>query len=333
MKAVVLEGNEKPLVFKDVENYKAEADEVIVKIKAAAFNHRDVWIQKGQYAGLKYPSILGSDGSGIVSEVGDNIDKSLIGKEVIINPSHDWGDNPKAQKNSFKILGLPDDGTFAEYVKVKSQYIYKKPENLSFIEASALPLAGLTAYRALFGRARLEKGEKVLITGIGGGVALFALQFALACDAEVYVTSGSDEKIQRAISIGAKDGVNYKNEKWHKELIEKAGLFDVIVDSAVGDGFNKLVDVAAPGGRIVFYGGTKGAINNLSPQKIFWKQLSILGSTMGSTEEFESMINFVEKNNIKPVIDKVFKMEDAEEAIKRMANSEQFGKIILENQQ
>lgn len=326
MKALVLEAKNSPFVVKDVEKPVIGDDEVLVKIKSAAFNHRDLWIQKGMYAGLKYPCILGSDGSGIVESIGENVDSSLLNSEVIINCSTNWENNQSAQPKDFKILGLPDDGTFAEYIKVDNNKVLPKSKNLSFEEAAAIPLAGLTAYRSLFTRANLQKGEKVLISGIGGGVALFAFQYALAHGAEVYVTSGSDEKIEKAISMGAKAGVNYKKEDWSKEFNVS---FDVIVDSAAGDGFTKLIDLASPGGRIVFFGGTKGTINNINPQKIFWKQLSVLGSTMGSDEEFKQMVEFIESNNIKPVVDKVYNFEDAQEAIERMANADQFGKIVL----
>ncbi len=330
MKAIVLENKDQPLIIKEVDDYQIGADEVLIRIKSAAFNHRDLWIQKGQYAGLKYPIILGSDGSGIVSQIGDNVDKRLLNQDVIINPSHNWGDNIKAQSNSFKILGLPDDGTFAQYAKVNAKYVAHKPQNLDFNQAAAIPLAGLTAYRSLFTRAKLEKGEKVLVTGIGGGVALFALQFALASGADVYVTSSSEQKIEQAIKLGATGGINYTKDDWHKELLKISGNFDVIVDSAGGEGFNKLIDLASNGGRIVFFGATKGAVPNLVLQKIFWKQLSLLGSTMGSEDDFDNMVKFVEKHNIKPVIDQIFKMDQAEKAIKRMEEGSQFGKIILE---
>lgn len=329
MKALVLEGLNEPLQLKELSELTPAAGEAIVRVKAAALNHRDVWIQKGQYAGIKYPIILGSDGAGVVAEVGEGVDRSWIGKEVIINPGQNWGSNPNAHAKSFRILGLPDNGTFAQYVKVPAQYLVSKPVYLSFEEAAALPLAGLTAYRALFSRAQLQLGEKVLITGIGGGVALFVLQFALLKRADVYVTSGSDAKIERAIGLGASGGANYRESDWVENLQKKAGSFDVIIDSAAGEGFSKLIELASVGGRIAIYGGTQGKIKDIIPARIFWKQLSILGSTMGNEKEFGNMIKFVEENRLKPVIYKIFNWQDAEEAMRRMDNSEQFGKIVL----
>ena len=332
MKAVILKDKNEPLVWDETEKPAPSNGEVLVRIKAAAFNHRDLWIQKGQYAGLRYPIILGSDGSGIVIKLGDGVNDSWLNKEVIINPGMNWGNNPNFHDRHFKILGLPDNGTFAEYVKVPADYLYAKPDYLSFEEAAAIPLAGLTGYRALFSRGEVKQGDKVLITGIGGGVGLMVLKMALAIGADVYVTSGSDEKIERAVALGAKLGVNYKISSWYKLFQSAVEGFDVIIDSAAGDDFKHLVELANPGGKIVFYGGTQGPISTLNPQKIFWKHLSILGTTMGTQKEFAAMLSLFETHKIKPVIDEVFDMADAEKAIRKMDNAAQFGKIVLRNE-
>lgn len=325
MNAAVLDGINLPLQLKSVETPTLSDHHAIVRLHAAALNHRDLWIQKGQYAGLKFPIILGSDGVGIVVE---STDASWIGKEVIINPSLDWGDNEKAQQKSYRILGLPDNGTFAEFVKVPVGNLHEKPAHLSWTEAAALPLAGLTAYRALFSRANLQPKEKVLITGIGGGVALFGLQFALAIGADVWVTSGSDEKLSRAISLGAKGGTNYQRSDWESEL--KSIGFDVILDSAGGEGFLKLIELASPGGRIVFVGATKGAPSLFPMQRVFWKQLSILGSTMGSPRDFSQMIEFVNSKCLIPIVSDVLSLSSAEHAMRKMNEMGQFGKIVLQ---
>jgi zinc-binding alcohol dehydrogenase/oxidoreductase len=181
MKALVLHGKNQPIIQEDIADLVPGNEEAVVRMYAAALNHRDVWIQKGQYAGLKYPIVPGSDGCGVVAAIGNNSHAHWKGKEVIINPSLDWGPVPTHQDPlHFRILGLPDDGTFAQFVKVPVNNLTEKPAHLSFEESAALPLAGLTAYRGLFSRAGLQAGEKILITGIGGGVALFALQFAVA---------------------------------------------------------------------------------------------------------------------------------------------------------
>lgn len=334
MKAAILRNLHEPIHLEETAPPVAGKGEAIVKIMAAALNHRDVWIQKGRYPGISLPVTPGSDGAGIVVEVGDRADESWIGKQVLINPAHNWGEIPAHYGPEFKILGLEDPGTFAEYVKIPVVYLHEIPSHLSFNQAAAIPLAGLTAWRCLTTRAVLKPQEKVLITGIGGGVALFVLQFAVALGAEVWVTSGSDDKIQKACELGAKGGVNYKNTDWHRELLQtigapRLGYFDVIVDSAGGDNFKSLIDVAAPGARICIYGGTTGNITDLLPAKIFFKQLNLLGSTMGTPKEFEEMIRFVEKRNLVPVIDSIRPIEEIGAGMDRMDKGEQFGKIVF----
>ncbi len=331
MKAMLLESKGAPFVMRDVPMPVVNNDDVLIKLKASAFNHRDYYIQQGTYPRTTYPIIIGSDGAGVVADVGANISRSLLNTEVVINPSHNWGDNPKVQRKDFKVLGFPDSGTFAEYIAVPAKYVQPKPKHLTFEETAALALAGLTAYRILFTRGNLQPNENVLVTGIGGGVAVVAMQLALAAGAKVFVTSGSDEKIKKAIARGASGGANYKSATWAEDLHKFAGGFDLIVDGAVGSGFSKLLDIASPGGRIVVYGSTQGKIQNAEPARIFWKQLSILGSTMGTEAEFAAMLRFVEQRNIKPVIDQVFSLADAEKAIRRMEDGEQFGKIVLLN--
>jgi zinc-binding alcohol dehydrogenase/oxidoreductase len=329
MKAIVLESAENPIVIKEVAKPVLQAGDVLVQVKAAALNRRDYWITIGKYAGIKYPTILGSDGAGIITEIGEGVDSTLIGKEVIINPSHNYGDNPDFQGKDFKILGLPDDGTFAEYVKVRAEYLYNKPAHLSWEQAAAIPLAGLTAYRALFTKGKAKKGDKVLVVGAGSGTGTFVLQWAVAAGCEVYVTSGTAEKIERAKQLGAVAGVNYKDADWDTQLKQMAGGFDVLIDSALGEGFAKLPDICNPGARIVFFGGTAGDMPAINGRKIFWKQLQILGTTMGTEAEFGAMVDFINDHKIVPVIDEVFEMDNAEKAFAKMAHSTQFGKIVL----
>lgn len=303
--------------------------EAIVRVRAAALNHRDVWIQKGQYAGLKYPIVPGSDGAGVVSSAGPGA-ADWAGKEVIIDPALNWGASPRYQDPAaFRILGLPDDGTFAEYVKVPVRNLVEKPAHLSFEEAAALPLAGVTAFRALVTRGQVRSGEKVLITGIGGGVALFALQFAVAAGAEVLVTSGSAGKLDKAMAMGASGGVNYHEKDWSERLKSLAGAFEVIIDGTAGDGLNDLFDLAGPGGRVVLYGATRGNPSQVVARRIFWKQLNVLGSTMGSPEDFGTMVRVVERHGIRPVVDRVFPLEEGEAAFRWMDEGRQFGKIVL----
>ncbi len=319
MKAIVLKKENTPPVYEDFK-LDDKKDEAKVKLLASAINHRDLWIIKGMYAGIKYPIVLGSDGLGVFE-----------GQKVIINPGQNWGNNENVQSSKFKILGLPDHGTFAEFVYTPKQYLFPAPEHLTDFESAALPLGGLTAYRALFSKAKIKKNEKVLIAGIGGGVALFAMQFALAAGLEVYVSSSSDEKIKKAVELGANGGINYTKKDWHRELKAISGGIDIIIDSAAGSSFSTYLKLINPGGRIVVYGGTRGNIQDLSPQILFWKQISILGSTMGSDRDFSDMLQFVNKHKIKPVLDSLYKLEDFNIAIKRMEEGKQFGKIVLKN--
>jgi len=319
MKALQLLKTKHPFILSDVEVPIPSGKKALVSIQTAALNHRDLWIQQGQYAGIITPIILGSDGAGIWNR-----------KKVIINPSLNWHKQSPFPPKNFKILGLPDAGTFAEKVLVPEKNIFPMPKHLTFAEAAALPLAGITAYRVLFSRCQLKKKDRVLISGIGGGVALMAFQFAIANGNEVWVTSSSKAKIRKATQLGAKGGMQYTDADWHKKLAKKGGGFDVIIDSAAGDGFGQLVKVANSGARIGIYGGTRGAMNGIVPQMVFWKQISILGSTMGSSQEFDKMLQFVNKHKIKPIIDKVYKLKDGNKAFKKMASGRQFGKIVLE---
>ncbi len=329
MKALLLESVKTMPLYKDVEIPRPGEGEVLVKIAAAALNHRDLYIAQGLYPGIVTPVILGSDGAGTVVETGASVSKDLQGMDVLINPNINWGDNPKVQDKKYNILGMPTNGTLAAFVCVKADRLAPKPAHLTFAQAAALPLAGLTAYRALFTKADLKKGEKLLISGIGGGVALIAFQMALALGAEVWVTSGADDKIELAQQLGAKGGTNYKSENWHKALeIKAGGGFDVILDSAGGDGFQYFLDLANPAARIVFYGGTRGSFK-VNPQKMFWKQLSMYGSTMGNDSDFNNMLALINQHQIVPFVRDLRPLSEGAAAFADMDEGKQFGKLVL----
>lgn len=330
MRAAFFRGKDLPLVVKEISKPKPVKDQVLVRLKNAALNHRDIWILHEQPLPDAQEVILGSDGSGVIEAVGEDADPLLIGMEVIINPSLEWGNNPVVQGNSFKILGYPDNGTFSDYLIISKKYIFEKPENLAFAESAAVPLSALTAYRALFSKARLRANEKVLITGTGGGAALWALQFAVHYKARVYVTSGTDEKIEKAKALGAIDGFNYRDTEWPLKAIKAAGGFDIIIDSAGGKQFSAFLELMMPGGRIVIFGRTAGSIPEISSRLLYWKQLSIYGTTMGTRDEFLSMLDLIESRNIKPVIDSVYPLAQINEAIEHMEKGSHFGKIVLE---
>jgi zinc-binding alcohol dehydrogenase/oxidoreductase len=332
MQAIVLRklGGPEQLALESVVDPAPGAGEAIVRLRAAALNHRDAWIRVGQYAGIKLPVIPGSDGAGTVTELGEGVDVSWLGREVVINPSLDWGTSPRVQGASFRILGLPDDGTYAECVKVPVTNLFAKPSALSWHEAAAIPLAGLTAWRALVTRARVLAGETVVITGIGGGVATLALALARHLGARVAVTSGHDAKIERARALGAMGGVNYKTADWGKTLLTLCGgAPDVIIDSGGREAFPTLIDIIKPGGRLVTFGSTTGSAATIELRRIFWKQIDVLGTTMGRPDEFEAMLAAF-GTGVAPVVDRVFPLGEAAEAHRRMERADQFGKIVLD---
>jgi zinc-binding alcohol dehydrogenase/oxidoreductase len=330
MKAHILSALMTPLVIEELPDVEPAADSVVIKLQAAALNRRDYWITQGRYPNIQFPCVLGSDGVGKVVKTGSGVEQDFGDEEVIINPGWDWGNRQEAQSEEFTILGLPHHGTFAEYIHIPAKYVHPKPAYLTTQQAAALPLAGVTAYRGMFSRGQMRSEETVLITGIGGGVATFALQYATAIGATAVVTSSSPTKIDQAKKMGAQEGFLYTDPNWPQLFQEKFGAADLIFDGAGGPGYARLIEVAAPGGRIVNYGGTGGAPDKLDIFRVYWKQLNLLGSTMGSEKDFAAMLKFVEQHQIAPVIDQVFEFSNLNSAIERISDSAQFGKILLQ---
>lgn len=320
MKAVRLHhiGGPEDLTLDEIPAPEPAVDELRVRVRAAALNHRDIFITQGLYPNISLPKTLGADGAG-----------EIAGRRVLIDPLIGWGDDDRIWRADSSILGMPRDGTFADYVCVPHANIHDTPAHLTEAQAAALPLAGSTAYRAVFTRGELQAGENVLITGVGGGVQTFALLFAVAAGANVFVTSGSDKKLARAKKLGAKDGANYKTDPdWSKTLRKAAGQFDMIVDSAGGETFARALATVRPGGRVVTYGGTNGDAK-IKMFPVFWNQIDIRGSSMGSPRDFAAMLSFVTEHRIVPVVDEVFPLAQAADAAQRMQRADQFGKIVL----
>lgn len=304
------------------------AGEAVVRLRAAALNHRDVFIRTGKYAGIKLPVILGSDGAGEVVDTGPG-GEAWRGRSVVIDPSFNWGLDERVQGTGFNILGLPANGTYAELVKVPIGSLYDKPKHLSFEEAAAIPLASVTAYRALVTRARVGRGETVVVTGIGGGVATSALVIAVHLGATVYVTSGTDAKIAAARAHGSAGGVNHLHPDWPAALIAQIGHRpDVVIDGAGGDTFNQALDLLKPGGRLVTYGATLGPASHVEIRRIFWKQLDVMGTAMGSPQDFAAMVRLYDEG-LRPIVDSVLPLDAAADAHRRMEHGQQFGKIVL----
>lgn len=330
MKALVLEATDAAPVYRDADTPEPGAGQARVRLRAAALNRRDVYIQRGQYPGIRHPIILGSDGCGAVDAVGAGVDGGWVGRRVVLDPSVAWGDDPRKPGDAFRILGLPEDGTFAEHIVIPAENLHRAPEHLDDVQAAALPLAGVTAWRALMTRAGLRSGERVLVTGVGGGVAVITTQLAAAAGADVWVTSSSEAKIARAVELGAKGGRLYTEDAWRKALRKDAlGDFDVIIDSAGGEGFGELVRLLAPAGRLAFFGGTRGKWPPILPQHLFFRQISILASTMGSPMDFAALLDFVRTHRITPVVDETFPLADGAAAFEHLDAGGHMGKVAL----
>lgn len=331
MKAIVLEetGNYNQLKWQEVPTPSAGHGEVVIKLKTAALNRRDLMVISGNYPGTKLPVILGSDGAGKVVETGNHVKTFQVGDEVIINPGLGWGDNTNVKHENFTILGMPQDGTFAQYIKITEDNVVPKPDHLTWEEAAALPLSGLTAYRAMITKGNVQPNETVLIPGAGGGVASYMIQFAHAKGANVYVTSSKDEKIKRAIALGAEGGVNYTHNDWVTRLHEITGGIDLTVDSIGGENFKALIELGKIGSRIVNFGATRGPIPNLILPTMTLKEMSIIGSTMGSPKDFNQMVQLITDYNIRPIIEDIQPITSLPTALKSLEKGEGFGKIVM----
>jgi NADPH:quinone reductase-like Zn-dependent oxidoreductase len=289
----------------------------VVELKTAALNRRDLLVTRGVYP-FPLPLVPGSDGAGVRRDTGE---------EVLIYPALDWGHREAAFGPDFQILGGPRDGTYAELVAVPGANVFRKPARLSWEEAAALPLAGLTAYRALFARGGLVTGETVLVLGAGSGVSTFAVQLAAQAGARVLVTSSSDEKIERSRELGAEAGINYASADWVAWAKEQGGV-DLVIDS-VGSTWSQSLDCLRPGGRVVVFGATGGTEVELPVRPFYFGQWSLLGTMMGSPTDFAGLLRELELGSWRPVIDSVRPLADAAAALEELEAGEQFGKVVL----
>jgi len=310
--------------------------EVVLKVLCAGLNHLDIWARMGRTK-LKMPHILGSDAVGIVTAVGENVESPRAGERVIVNPGLGCGHCEFCRRGeqslciSFGIIGLSRDGTFAEQVAVPASNCYPKPSHLSDEEAGALALSYVTAWRMLVTRAQVKPGESVLIHGIGGGVALSTLQLAKRIGAEVFVTSSSNEKLSRARELGADHTINYEKEsvvEWIRSHKGDRGV-DVAVDAVGAATWPLDFTCVRKGGRVVLCGVTTGAKAETDLRTLYWNQLTVLGSTLGSTQDFEQMLAAVNVSRLRPIIDEVFPLDSVRDAMARMEEARQFGKIVL----
>jgi zinc-binding alcohol dehydrogenase/oxidoreductase len=291
--------------------------EVVVELRAAGLNRRDLLVCRATYP-YPLPLVPGSDGAGVRRDTGE---------EVVINPSLFWGDRSEAFGPDFEILGGPRDGTYAELVAVPEANLFPRPARLSWEEAAALPLAALTAYRALFTRGGLRAGETVLVLGAGSGVSTFAVQLAAQAGAHVLVTSSSEAKIARSRELGAEDGVDYASADWVAWAKERGGV-DLVVDS-VGSTWPQSFECLRPGGRVVVFGATGGTEVTLPVRPVYFGQLSLLGTMMGSPADFAGLMDALERGTWRPVVDSVRPLAEAAAALEVLSAGAQFGKLVL----
>jgi NADPH:quinone reductase-like Zn-dependent oxidoreductase len=313
------------------------AGEVCVRLKASALNHLDLFVLGGiPGVPIGLPHIGGADGAGVVEVVGDSVDGVEVGAEVVFDPGLSCGrcEYCLAGEQSlcvrFGVLGEHSDGTFAELVVVAADSLALRPAHLSWEEAAAFGLTYLTAWRMLIHRGGLRPGETVLIHGIGGGVSLACLQLAKLTGARTIVTSRSQEKLARAAELGADEVLPADAEvaRGVRRLTGKRGV-DVVVDSVGKATWMQSLKAAAKGGRIVTCGATSGPDPAEEIRLIFWNQLSVIGSTMGSREDWRRLIATVDAHRMHPVIDGVRSLREGRAAYERMERAEQFGKIVL----
>ncbi|TML95877.1 MAG: zinc-binding dehydrogenase [Actinobacteria bacterium] len=321
MKAVRIheDGGPEVLRYEDAPDPVPGTGQVLIELRAASLNHLDIWIRRG-LPSVPKPRILGADGAGIVVS-GDGF---AVGERVVINPGLDHGDG------RITVIGEHTDGTHAELIAVPRSQVYSIPDGLGFEAAAAFPLVFETAYRMLVTKAGLQPGEWVLVWGIGGGVATATLAIAKAVGAQVIVTSSSAEKLTRASELGADATLNHDADDvvaGVKEVTD--GGAHVVVDNVGEATWKRSLDSARPAGRVCVCGATSGPNPPAQLHRIWWKQLTIFGSTMGSREDFEAVYDLMASGTIVPVVDEVFPLADAAAAHERLEAGEQLGKVIL----
>jgi NADPH:quinone reductase-like Zn-dependent oxidoreductase len=320
MKAVVQEAFGGPDVLRlvDVPDPVPDDEHAVVRLRAAALNWHDVLVRRGRY-GSPLPHVPGADGAGVDTETG---------AEVVVVPSLHWGEDDAAPGPQWEILGDHRFGTYAELVRVPRDCVAPKPEGVSWEQAAALPVVGLTTHRALFTRGRLRAGERLLVLGAGGGVATTAVGFGSAVGARVHVTSSSEDKLARARELGAVGGVRYDDPAWPEAARDLAGGFDLVLDS-VGT-WAEALRTLVPGGRLVVLGASRAETAQLDVRPFYFGQHDLLGSPLGSPRDFAALLRLIEEFAVAPpVIDRVFPLDRAAEAHVHLESGTGFGKTVL----
>lgn len=325
MKAIRIheDGGPEVLRYEDAPDPSPAPGEVLIELRAASLNHLDLWVRRG-LPSVPKPRVLGADGAGVVAALGEGVEGLEVGERVVINPGLEHGD-------TISVVGEHTEGTHAELIALPATNVHRLAEGLSFEEAAAFPLVFETAYRMLVTRAHLEPDEWVLVWGVGGGVATAALAIAKALGARVLATSSSDAKLERARELGADATVNHADGDVRAEAKRATGGrgIDVVVEHVGEATWATSLAVARPGGRVTVCGATTGPNPPAQLHRIWWKQLSIYGSTMGTRADFEGAYELVASGRARPVIDTVLPLAEARAAHERLEAGEQFGKIVL----
>lgn len=312
-------GGPEQLVLENVADPAPRPGHAVVELHASAVNWHDILVRRSG-RGFPLPRILGIDGAGIRRDTGE---------EVVIYPGLDWGSNPAAPAARFSILGDETDGTYAELVSVPVANLFPKPRHLGWEETAALPVGAVTAYRAIVTRAGLRPGETVLVLGASSGVSTFSIMIAAALGATVLVTSSTADKLERVRDLGATDGVLYTDADWPQQIFDTtSGGVDVVIDG-VGANLGQSLSCLKPGGRVVVFGATAGTVGSVDIPALYFGQHTILGSTLGTGEEFGRMLSLVDAHRLRPVIDSVRPLSEIRAAHERIESRSHFGKLVL----
>jgi NADPH:quinone reductase-like Zn-dependent oxidoreductase len=340
MKATIFRqhGGAEVLEYADVDEPRIRANEVLVEVRACALNHLDVWARKG-LPGIEIPlpHILGNDIAGVVREAGEVVDWVRPGDEVLLQPGVSCGHCAECLRGrdnlcpTYDMLGYRRDGGYAQLVAAPAVNVIPKPQNLSWEEAAALPLVTVTAWHMLVTRAAVQPGEDVLIHAAGSGVGSVGIQIAKLRGARVIATAGSDEKLEKARTLGADDVINYTRADWPKEvrrLTNKKGV-EVVFEHTGAETWPGSISALARDGRLVTCGATSGYDARTDLRQVFYRHLSLLGSFMGSKAELLDAMRFVERGMIRPVVDRTLPLAEARRAHELMEDRAQFGKLVL----
>ncbi len=340
MKAVIFNqhGGAEVLNFRDAPEPRIKANEVLVEVRACALNHLDVWARKG-LPGIEIPlpHILGNDIAGIAREVGEIVDWVEVGDEVMLQPGVSCGhciECLRGQDNlcqQYAILGYGRDGGYAEFVAAPGVNVIPKPKNLSWAEAAALPLVTVTAWHMLVTRANVQPGETVLVHAAGSGVGSIGIQIARLRGARVIATASSDEKLEKARALGADETINYTGADWSKEVRRLTGGsgVQVVFEHTGAETWPDSIKVLAKNGRLVTCGATSGYDARTDIRQLFYRHLNFLGSFMGSKAELLDAMRFIERGQIRAVVDRTLPLQEARRAHELMEDRAQFGKLVL----